>query len=295
MESSLKVLFVGCGDIAVRSIEQLGASNTWQALAMRRQPQLLPTGIDGVAGDVRDSVHLSTVLDQHSIDAMVVTLSPDQMSDEGYYSTYVEGAKSIVKAIGLSGRRPALVLWVSSTGVYGQCQGEWVDESSAVEPSSFRGKRLLEAESIVHGLNVPSVVVRFSGIYGPGRERLIRQVKSGEIVSETPCHWTNRIHSEDCAGTIVHLLGQFCSGAELQNLYVATDNLPAPAYEVQHWLANELGLPQEAGSAGNMTEAGSNKSKAGNRRCRNQRLRQNGFEFRYPTFREGYRALLSVE
>lgn len=295
MESSLKVLFAGCGDIGLRSIEQLGASNAWQALAMRRQPQLLPDGIDGMAGDIRDSHHLATILEQRSIDAVVVSLSPDEMSDEGYRSTYVEGAESIARAIELSRRSPALVAWVSSTGVYGQCLGEWVDESSEILPTSFRGRRLLEAERIVSRLAVPSVVIRFSGIYGPGRGRLIRQVKRGDIVSENPVHWTNRIHAEDCAGTIVHLLGRFFSGGRLESLYLATDHLPAPAHEVQSWLAGELGLPGKTSDMDNSAAASGKKSKAGNRRCRNQRLRQSGYEFRYPTFREGYRALLAAE
>jgi nucleoside-diphosphate-sugar epimerase len=299
-ESSLKVLFAGCGDIALRTIQQLrhksgGMENrgmAWQPLAMRRHPRSLPADIASVAGDVRDARQLISILDGAPIDAMVVTLSPDQMSDEGYRSTYVAAATAIAEAIERCLQPPKLVLWVSSTGVYGQSQGEWVDELSVVNPGSFRGKRLLEAEDIIHHLPVSSVVVRFSGIYGPGRDRLINKVKNGDIAPEIPVHWTNRIHAEDCAGVIAHLLTQFFSGAAVDDLYVATDNLPVPAHEVQSWLASELGISTGSGPVRQAEAVGSDSARPGNRRCKNQRLRQSGYAFIYPTFREGYRALL---
>ena len=305
MESSLKILFAGCGDIGLRTITKLqtvGSDPVWQVLAMRRNLEKLPKSIDSVAGDVRDSDSFWRLLEDKNIYALVVTLTPSDMSDEGYRDSYVMAAQSIKAAVEKCSRPPSLIIWVSSTGVYGQSEGEWVDELAAASPTSFRGKRLLEAENIIDSLSVASVVVRFSGIYGPGRNRLISQVKRGELAPKLPVAWTNRIHAEDCAGVIAHLLGKFSRGEFLEKRYIATDNKPVPAHEMQHWLANEMGFESGENSKGSEHSSSKNNSsemnqpikpRAGSRRCSNQRLLKSGYEFLYPTYREGYRALLN--
>ena len=292
MESSLKVLFAGCGDIGLRTIRRLQSHQetfVWQALAMRRHIGGLPSDVEAVAGDFRDADGLVRLLDSSRIDALVITLTPDHMSDGGYRDSYVAGAQAVQLAIAQTTQPPSLVVWVSSSGVYGQSSGEWVDELTETSPTSFRGKRLLEAEKIIDDLPIASVVVRFSGIYGPGRSGLINQVRRGSIVSSEPVHWTNRVHSEDCAGIIAHLLDRYCRGESLEALYLATDNEPVPAYEIQSWLAGQLGVDVGADSSGQEAQAA---PRPGNRRCSNRRLRDSGYQFLFPTFREGYQAVL---
>jgi nucleoside-diphosphate-sugar epimerase len=292
MESSLKVLFAGCGDIGLRTIRCLQSRQkayAWQTLAMRRRIEELPSDVDVVAGDLRDIDGLRRLLEGSQISALVVTLTPDHMSDGGYRDSYVAAAQAIKQVIAQTTQPPGLVVWVSSSGVYGQNDGEWVDELTKASPTSFRGKRLLEAEKIIHELPTASVVVRFSGIYGPGRSRLIDQVKRGNIAPPAPAHWTNRIHSEDCAGVIAHLLDKFCQDESLDTLYLATDNEPVPAHEMQCWLANQLGV--EVGIEPSSQEVKS-ASRSGNRRCSNRRLRESGYQFLFPTFREGYQSML---
>jgi len=301
MESSLKVLFAGCGDIAVRAIAQLNnlqSDSDWQTLGMRRNVAKLPAGIDAIAGDIRDRAYLQDLLATQNIDVLVVTLTPNQMSDEGYRDSYVVAAQSIESAVKACRQPPGLIVWVSSTGVYGQNSGEWVNESTETNPVSFRGKRLLEAENIISSLPIESVIVRFSGIYGPGRNRLINQIKKGELVSEQPVSWTNRIHSEDCAGVIVHLLERFSRSEHLYPCYIGTDDEPVPAYEMRRWLAAEIGVQfnnvnqvEPGGESHSSSDASSATDNSG-RQCSNQRLRDSGYEFLYPTYREGYRALL---
>ena len=168
------------------------------------------------------------------------------------------------------------VFFTSSTAVYGQSNGEWVDESSATEPTGFNGKVLLEAEQLVSDAPELGVNVRLSGIYGPGRTRLVRKVWSGEATATGG--WTNRIHVEDCAGALHHLMG-------LSNpapLYLGSDDLPVRTVDVVNWMAEKLGkpMPQPASTA------------RLNKRCRNARLRQSGYRFIYPTFREGYPSII---
>ena len=172
------------------------------------------------------------------------------MSDQGYLDSYVNGANVLKSTIKKISYRPQLIIWVSSTGVYGQSCGEWVDESSVASSKSYRGKRLLEAENLVKSISkelvtnnstlIKSVVVRFSGIYGPGRGRLLNQIKKGNIASKHPVSWTNRIHVVDCAGIIIHIIDLYSQKKDISNLYIGTDNQPVPAYEIQRWLANHM-------------------------------------------------------
>lgn len=256
-------------------------------LAMRRHPGRLPATIPSVAGDICDTPHLTELLRNAAVDAIVVTLTPGEMSDEGYRASYVAGAESLARAIRDSGWRSGPVLWVSSTGVYGQGGGEWVDELSDTVPATYRGKRLLQAEELISRLPVSAVVIRYAGIYGPGRGRMLAQLHRGELAPPQPVQWSNRIHAEDCAGVLVHLLQRYQVDKPLHSLYLATDNEPTPLYDVHRWLAEQLGISMPD------TFATKGAGRVGNRRCSNRRLLESGYRFLYPTFREGYAALIS--
>ena len=143
------------------------------------------------------------------------------------------------------------------------------------------------------------MVLRLGGIYGPGRTRLIDQVRGGSAVIPAESRFTNRIHRDDAAAAIVHLCTMDAAPAPV---YVGVDNEPAEMGEVLRFLAAELGLPQPPSGAADGTagggsagggSAGGEPSRGGNKRCSNALLRSTGFEFRYPSFREGYRDILA--
>ena len=141
-------------------------------------------------------------------------------------------------------------------------------------------------------------MLRLGGIYGPGRTRLIDQVRGGSAVIPAESRFTNRIHRDDAAAAIVHLC---LMAAEPAPVYLGVDNEPAELGEVLRFLAGELGLPEpgraepasgvRGGSGG--TTGGGEPSRGGNKRVSNALLRGTGFEFEYPSFREGYRAILA--
>ncbi|MGI9269948.1 MAG: NAD-dependent epimerase/dehydratase family protein [Porticoccus sp.] len=297
----MKVLFAGCGDIGVRTIRALSDNSIydhWQTLAMRRKPSALPSDIEAIQGDLCDSENFLSILDNSNVDVIVVTLTPDSMSDQGYLDSYVNGANVLKSTIKKLSYRPQLIIWVSSTGVYGQSCGEWVDESSVASSKSYRGKRLLEAENLVKSISkelvtnnstlIKSVVVRFSGIYGPGRGRLLNQIKKGNIASKHPVSWTNRIHVVDCAGIIIHIIDLYSQKKDISNLYIGTDNQPVPAYEIQSWLANHMRVKIEENN-----EIPKNiDNKNVNRRCNNKLIKDSGYNFIFPDFKKGYTPLL---
>ena len=174
---------------------------------------------------------------------------------------------------------------VSSTAVYGITDGSWVDETTPTEPGGFSGKRLLEAETLLSQSRHPGVVIRFGGIYGPGRNRMLRKVRNGEPVVAEPPQYTNRIHRDDCVGALVHLFHV----AEPASVYLGVDSHPCTQVELVDWLAERLGLPRPPrtqGSAGGV--------RASNKRCHNNRLLASGYAFQYPDYRAGYEAMLAA-
>ncbi len=144
---------------------------------------------------------------------------------------------------------------------------------------------MLAGEQRLDAADVPGTSVRFAGIYGPGRERLIRQVQEGRQAQPQPVQYSNRIHRDDCAGVLAHLIARDLAGEPLEPLYLASDSDPAPLHEVMAWLAKELGVTPTEGTDLPLRRRAS-------KRCRNQRLLDSGYRFIYPGYREGYKALL---
>ena len=272
------LLIAGFGDIGAGLVDQL--NDSVDIYGLRRQVQRLPATVRPVAADVTDASSLAAI---KPVDSVVVTLTPGGFSDDNYRRVYVEGLRHLIAQIQQWPSAP-LVVFVSSTSVYGQGAGEAVDENSPAEPTGFSGRRLREAEIQLAASGLPYIIVRFGGIYGPGRYRLIEQVRAGEGCPKKPPLYTNRIHRDDCVGFIAHLLQQYWAGELIESLYLAVDNESATLFEVKQWLASQLGCTLSV-----LVEAPRRNSK----RCINTRLRASGYTLKYPTFRDGYAAVLN--
>lgn len=217
-------------------------------------------------------------------ECVVYCVSADGFSEEAYRAAYVEGLRLVIAA-GAAGNARRLV-FVSSTGVYGQDDGSVLDETSPTIPKGFSGRTILDGEALVAAAPLEAATIRFSGIYGPGRDRLVRIVKSGAPVSEkSRTAVTNRIHRDDCARAIVHLVERI----SLQSLYLGSDEAPTPMGEILDWIAARLELPRPPVGA----DAPDVLQRGGNKRISSARLRAEGFRFRYPTYREGFEAILA--
>nr|WP_279538464.1 SDR family oxidoreductase [Pseudomaricurvus alcaniphilus] len=288
------VTVIGCGDIGRRLAQRLPQAQ-YQVMGIRRRPPEDSANIRYRAADVQDSASLAAALSHHS-DVVVITLTPAAYTDSGYRETYVQGTGNLLAQLRRQARPPRLVVYVSSTSVNGQAQGEWVNEDSATQPASFNGQRLLEAERLLQDSELNAVVIRFAGIYGPGRDRLLQRVWRERGVLSGADHYTNRIHADDCGAAIAHLIEQQRLGTALQPLYLGSDSLPVRASEVQHWLARQMDLLAEpvgepTGDPANTPESEPGAA-AGGKRCCNQRLLDSGFSLQYPDYRVGYGELL---
>ncbi|MGH1484692.1 MAG: NAD-dependent epimerase/dehydratase family protein [Cellvibrionaceae bacterium] len=282
MASQETVLLLGFGDIAKRLAKKL--SSSYQITGVRRRSELVQ-GITTVQADCSDLTEMQNLLTQH-FDVIVVTMTPSEMSDEGYEKAYVQTVKTLLAALAHNAQTPRLLIFVSSSSVYGQQQGEWVDEQASTEPSSYSGKRLLEAENLLSQSEFASCSVRFSGIYGPGRRRLIEQVVAGHGAAKEPVLYSNRIHSEDCAGILAYLIERQKTQV-IAPVYLASDCEPTPLYDVKQWLAEQLALPVD-----HLKPKPLGRTLRSSKRCSNKQLLATGYQFQYPTFKEGYRAVL---
>ncbi len=277
------VLIVGCGDIGSR-VARLLLACQYRVYGVRRTLSDLPEGVLGVAADVSTAA-LPATWPKEPLDYVVYCVAASQHDEAGYRAAYVEGVRNTLAWLQASGQCPKRLFFVSSSGVYGQQSGEWVDEQSPTEPSSYTGQLMLEAERLAQGSEVPATVVRLTGIYGPGRERMIEQVKKGCQAAAGGSVYGNRIHADDAAGLLAFLIQADATGAALEPCYIGVDDCPATLAELIEWLRGYLQISHTSDQAA--------MRRTGSKRCSNARARALGWAPQYPSFREGYAALLS--
>ncbi len=276
-----KILILGCGDIGFRLVRELPVHD-YSVVGVRRSlahsdfPHFRLMHLD-----LYQEFSINHALATEKPDVVLITMTPGERSDEGYRKAYVQICEALIEHLRLLNQKPRLILFASSTSVYAQDDGSWVNEFSVTKPQTFSGKRLLEAENLLRNSGFPVCIVRFSGIYGPGRERLINQVKSGKISSSMG--FTNRIHADDCARVLAHLIEKQKTQF-IDNLYLASDDTPAPMKEIQCWIAEQLGIENFL--------SGDVESERSNKKISNQRLKKAGFEFLYTGYIGGYTTLL---
>lgn len=276
------VLIIGCGDVGIATARLL-VERGYRVAGLRRNTGELPAFIEPLAADICVPASLA-VLEQRQFSWVLVTTSAGGFSQERYRAVYVDGLRNVLQCLEM--RVPKGLILASSTSVYHQQDGSWVDENSATEPVGFAGRIQLEAEALALASQIPSSVVRFAGIYGPGRERLLSRLRQGYIVATDSQNYSNRIHSRDCAGILAHLLAMQQRGVALESHYLAVDCEPTPLREVCEWLASNIGL-----DPANLQEDAT-PMRGGNKRCSNRRLLQAGYRFVYPDYRAGFGAIL---
>jgi nucleoside-diphosphate-sugar epimerase len=277
-----RVLIAGCGYVGSTLGERLAADGD-EVFALRRRTEGLPSALQPIAADLADPDALREL---PALDAAVYAAAADEFREAAYRAVYVDGLRNLLQALAASEKPPRRVLYASSTSVYGQRDGEWVDEHSPTEPADFSGACVLAGERLLAKSPIPGCAVRFGGIYGPGRTGLIDRIREGHaVLPPGPPQYSNRIHRDDCAGVLRHLLRL----TEPASVYVAVDCEPAPAADVSRFLAERLGVTPPGAS--DVPEQAGRRVRS-NKRCRNARLIASGYRFEYLTYREGYAALL---
>lgn len=280
--SAPSVVIAGCGDVGSRLASQLLAAG-WEVHGLRRNVSRLPEGVIGIAGDLfkKDCPDTWPI---GGVDYLVYCAAATDHDEAGYRKAYVEGLQHVLEWLGDYGQQPKQLLFVSSSSVYGQQNGEWVDETSPTQALGYSGQVMLEAEQVAFNSGIPATAVRLTGIYGPGREWLLSQVRQGYRVAVEPPLYGNRIHVDDAAGLLEFLLRHVEQGGSLDKVYIGVDDAPAPLAEVVGWLREYLGVTEWAEDA--------SVRRAGSKQCSNARAKALGWTPTYPSYREGYAAIL---
>ncbi len=290
-------LICGCGYVGIALAHELRDAGL-AVTALRRNIAALGD-LRAVSADLTDAAAtraaFAAAAAHQPLDAIVYTAAADDGTDASYQRAYIDGLKNALAAAAALPSPPQRFIFVSSTSVYEEPHGGLVDETSPANGDSDGSRKILLGESAV--LTAPiahPVVVRFSGIYGPTRNRLIRLVQDNKArCAEGPPQYTNRIHRDDCAAMLKHLLTLDAP----QTLYIGSDCEPAVTCEVYRFVASALGLPPPPTISADSPEALAARTQMGrgrsNKRCDNRRILASGFTFRYPTFREGYTALIN--
>ncbi len=271
----MRVAILGCGYVGTalgRRLDEAGHHVVGVRRSADGLKRVAEAGLDPVEADVTDPVSLSAVPDA---DWVVFAASAGGRSAAAARATYLEGVRVATRAFADRETPPERFLYTSSTGVYGDRDGAWVDESTPPRPDDERGEVLVAAEEAALDGPLPATVARFAGLYGPDRYRL-RRYLDGAV----PSGYVNLLHRDDAAGAVAHLLRTEAARGET---VLVVDDEPVARPELARWLAGECGVePPET------TEPASGRARA-QKRCSNDRLRALGYEFEYPTFREGYR------
>jgi nucleoside-diphosphate-sugar epimerase len=265
-------LIVGCGYLG-RRVAALWLGQGCRVAATTRSAERAAEfrreGIEPVVCDVLDPDSLSGL---PRASAVVYCVGLDRAAGRSMREVYVQGLANVLDRL----PPPGKFLYVSSTSVYGQGEGEWVEESATPAPREESGQIVLDAEGLLRGRLPGAVVLRFAGIYGPGRLLRRRQaIEAGEPIAGDPDKWLNLIHVEDGAAAVLAADERAPAGA----VYNVSDGHPVRRRDFYARLSELLNAPPPR-----FVPA----PERGNRRIDSRKMREElGVRLKYPSYVEG--------
>ncbi len=252
-------LIVGCGYLG-RRVGRLLADSDETVFGTTRSPanfeRLRAWGVQPIVADVLDAPSLKAL---PTVDRVFVAVGFDRRSGTSIGDVYVNGLRRLMDAL-LADHWA----YASSTGVYGQANGEWVDETSPTVPATESGRACLLAERALLAAAPSAVVLRYAGLYGPGRVIRRQAIERGEPLPGDPERTLNLVHIDDAARAAVQALQR----PGLANVFNVCDDRPAPRREYYALVAQWVGAPAPRFDAGVPTRDDAHK------RVRNQRMRE---------------------
>jgi nucleoside-diphosphate-sugar epimerase len=246
------------------------------ALTRHNATGLAALGVEPLVGDVLDPITLRRLPEAETI---LYAVGVDRSSGQSMREIHIDGLANVLDALPPSGR----FIHISSTSIYGQTDGGWVDETSPTEPAEESGRIVLDAERLLRERRRDAIVLRLGGIYGP--DRLLRrqtQLRSGEPLAGDRARWLNLIHVDDGVDAVLAAAERGVPG-ETYNI-VDDEPVPREVYFVRLAELVHASAPQFDGRT---------ESRQANRRVCNTKARSAlGWRARYPSYLEGLPAAL---
>lgn len=286
LETSVARLIVGCGYVGKRLAkywQSLGDDNVFVTTrSASRAHEFERAGFKPIVYDVTEEnqVKLPTV------ETLVFAVGFDRTTGHSVEEVYVEGLRRLLDA----NPQVQRFIYISSTGVYGQTDGGWVDEKSECNPKRDGGKACLAAELLLEShetFGAKTVILRMAGIYGPDRLPMAAVLQRGEPLKVAADAHLNLIHVDD----IVRVIAA-CEEISTPEKFCVSDGQPVLRRDFYEYLARELGTSQPTFEA---AEPGSSRAERarGSKRIKNDRMvAQLKPSFRYPSYREGLTAIV---
>jgi nucleoside-diphosphate-sugar epimerase len=288
----MSTLIVGCGDLG-RRVGRLLSGRGERVFGTTRTPgraaELAAGGVEPILADVLDPDSLAGL---PVVDRVVYCVGYDRAAGPSLRAVYVDGLRH---ALGRLIDRAGLLVYAGSTGVYGQDDGGWVDEDSPTEPRHDAGRVGRDAEGVLRevagGRGLPTVLLRFSGLYGPGRIIRRAALERGEPIVGDPSRFLNLIHVDDAAAAAVAALDRAPSG----RTFLVSDDRPVERRAYYTLVAELVGAPAPrfVPPAPGAPEA---RREEANRRVSNRRMTAElGVALMYPDITTGIPAALAAE
>ncbi len=280
----MRKLVIGCGYLGRRVAAEwsaVGDEVFTLTRSLARAEEFHNQGWQAVVGDV---MQVSSLQNLPDVGTVLYAVGFDRSSGLSQREVYVEGLKNVLEALA---HRVGRWIYVSSTSVYGQQDGEWIDETSPTEPVRENGQICREAETLIER-SFPSSeksrranILRLAGIYGPGRLlRRLSDLKAGLPIQGDPEGWLNLIHVDDAVQTILACEDRGEPGA----VYLVSDDEPVRRRDYYSLLAELAGVelpPFDPASTPRHVEGLG-------KRCSNRKIRQElGVELRFPSIQQG--------
>jgi nucleoside-diphosphate-sugar epimerase len=282
------LLIVGCGDIARRALPELRRRYTVSALARSRDAAPGAGGVDLIEGDLDDVASLEPLAGRAH---RVAHLAPPPES--GGIDARTRNLLAALSSPQKNGAMlPQRFAYISTSGVYGDCKGDFVDETRSTNPQTERARRRLDAEQAIlkwgDTNRVETVILRVPGIYAADRLPLERIAKGTPVLHAEDDVYTNHIHAEDLAAILVAALGS----PSARGIYNACDD---GAMKMGDWfdlVADRAGLARpprvSRAEAARVLPAALLSFMGESRRLVNRRMKaQLGVKLRYPTAADG--------
>ncbi len=285
----MRTLIAGCGYVGKELGRRLVAVGD-EVWGFSREQEELPAGVHCLFGDLADRALLDAL--PPALDRVVFAAAPSRHDEAAYRAVYVDGLAALTDALACAASPPSRLIFCSSLSVYGQTDGSLVDEDSPTEPARHSGRVMLEAERVALDGPIPALVARIAGIYGPGRDSIVRRVASGEArIPPGQSAFGSLIHRDDCAAALHHLLDLPAPAPR----YVIADDEPGTLADRLRHIAALLGL-DDLPVGDDPTASPWMRQRPGDRgkRLDNSRLRASGFELTWPSYREGYAAVVAA-
>jgi len=292
MPTPKKLLIIGCGDIGQRTA-RLAMQSGWQASGLVRSAEsgqkLLEQNIKTIEANLLDPAVLP-ILDLHGSSLLYLAPPPGG----GVTDPKVRNLCSAIQP----GKEPDKIIYISTSGVYGDCQGARVTEATSPNPQTARARRRFDAETVFGQFseqrNVPLVILRVTGIYGPHRFPLHRLLERHPVLCDAEASFTNRIHADDLARICLKALEAGNDG----EIFNVSDGQESTMTEYFNLLADTFGLPRPpqvslAEARNCMTPLMLSYFQESRRMDNRKLLERFGIKLLYPTLAAGLKASLA--